>query len=84
MFSFCNVTYEKILNKINNNLDTSKLAESEDTPFKITKDNTVIFTNFILRNFNQCIIDRKFPDQLKKHKVFLSKETIMIKPTIDR
>ena len=84
MSSFRNATYEKILNKINNNLDTSKLAESKDTPFKITKDNTVVFTNFILRNFNQCIIDRKFPDQLKKHKVFLSKETILIKPTTDR
>ena len=46
-------------------MDTSKLAESKDTPFKITKDNTVVFTNFILRNFNQFIIDRKFPDQLK-------------------
>ena len=39
-----------------------------------------------LQNFNKCIIDRKFPDQLKKKTLVLSlkKETIMIKPTIGR
>ena len=46
MFSFRNVTYEEILNEINN-LDTSKSAQSEDIPFKITKDNADIFANFI-------------------------------------
>ena len=38
----------------------------EDIPFKIIKDKTDIFANFILQNFNKCIIDGKFPDQLKK------------------
>ena len=64
-FSLRNVTYEDILNEINS-LDTSKSTQSEDIPFKIIKDNADIFANFILQNFNKCIIDGKFPDQLKK------------------
>ena len=65
VFSFRRVTCEEILNEINS-LDTSKSTQSEDIPFKIVKDNTDIFANFILQNFNKCIIDGKFPDQLKK------------------
>ena len=65
MFSFRNVTSEEILNEINS-LDTSKLTRPEDIPFKIIRDNADIFASFILQNFNKCIIDGKFPDQLKK------------------
>ena len=65
VFSFRKVTYEEILIEINS-LDTSKSPQSEDIPFKIVKDNADIFANFILQNFNKCIIDGKFPDQLKK------------------
>ena len=85
VFSFRKVTYEEILNEINS-LDTSKSTQSEDIPFKIIKDNADIFANFILQNFNKYIIDGKFPDQLKKQTIVLSlkKETIMIKPIIDR
>ena len=63
----------------------SKSAQSEDIIFKIIKDNADIFANFILQSFNKCIIDGKFPDQLKKQTLvlFLEKETIMIKPTIN-
>ena len=84
MFSFQNVTYEEILNEIKS-LDTSKLTQSEDIPFKVIKDNADIFDYFILKNFSKCIRDGKFPYQLKKQMLFLSlkKETIMIKPTID-
>ena len=65
MFSFRKVTYEEILNEINS-LSTSKSTQSEDIPFKVIKDNADIFANFILQGFNKCIIDGKFPDQLKK------------------
>ena len=65
VFSFQKVTYEEILNEIKN-LDTSKSTQSEDIPFKIINDNADIFANFILQNFSKCIIDGKFPDQLKK------------------
>ena len=65
VFSFRKVTYEEILNEINS-LDTSKSTQSEDIPFKVIKDNADIFANFVLQNFNKCIIDAKFPDQLKK------------------
>ena len=65
MLSFRNVTYEEILNEINN-LDTIKSTQLGDMPIKIIKDNADIFANFILQNFNQCILDGKFPDQLKK------------------
>ena len=62
---FRNVTYEEIFNEINN-FNTSKSTQSEDIHFKINKDNADIFAKFILQNFNKCIIDSKFPDQLKK------------------
>ena len=65
MFSFRNVTYEEIVNEINS-LEISKSTQSEDTLLNIIKDNTDIFPNFILKNSNKCIIDAKFPDQLKK------------------
>ena len=65
VFSFRKVTYEEVLNEINS-FDTSKSTQSEDTPFKIIKDNADIFANFILQNFNKCIISGKFPNQLKK------------------
>ena len=85
VFSFRKVTYKKILNEINS-LDPSKSTQSEDIPFRIIKDNADIFASFILQNFNKCIIDGKFPDQLKKADVIsvFKKETIMIKPIIDR
>ena len=59
VFSFRKVTL--IVNEINS-LDTSKSTKSEDIPFKMIKDNADILANFILKNFNKCIIDRKFPD----------------------
>ena len=62
---FRSVTYEEILNEINS-LDTSKSTQSEDIPFKIIKDNADIFSNFILQNFSKCILEGKFPEQLKK------------------
>ena len=65
VFSFRKVTYEEILIEINS-LDTLKSTQSGDIPFKMIKDNANIFANFILQNFNKCIIDRRFPDQLKK------------------
>ena len=65
VFSFRKVTYEEILNEINS-LDTSKSTQSEDIPFKIIKDSAHIFANFIFKNFNKCIIEGRFPDQLKK------------------
>ena len=49
-----------------NSLDISKSTQSEDIPFKIIKDNTNIFANFILQNFDQCIEGETFYDQLKK------------------
>ena len=61
VFSFRNITYEEILNKINS-LDTSNSSQSEDIAFKIIKDNANIFATFILRERSKCIIDGKFPD----------------------
>ena len=47
-------------------MDTLKSTHSEDVPFKIVKDNADMFANFVLQNFNKCIIDGRFSDQLKK------------------
>ena len=46
--------------------DTSKSAQSEGISFKIFKDLSDIFANFIIKNFNRCIRDGKFPNQLRK------------------
>ena len=62
---FRNVTFEEIKNE-NNNLDTSKSAQSKSIPFKMIKVNADIFANFILQKFNQCIMDAKFPNLLTK------------------
>ena len=70
LFSFRKVTYEEILNEINSS-DTSKSTQLEVIPCKIIKNNADVFANFILQNFNKCIIDGKFPDQLKKADVSL-------------
>ena len=47
-------------------MDTSKSTQPEGIPFKIIRDNADIFANFIWQNFNKCIIDGRFPGQLKK------------------
>ena len=65
MFSFRNATYEEILNDINS-LYTWKSAQSDDIPFNMIKDIADAFANFILKTFSKCIIDGKFPYQLKK------------------
>lgn len=48
VFSFRNVTYEEVLNKIQN-LDTSKSTYSEDIPFNIIEDDANIFANLFLQ-----------------------------------
>ena len=68
VFSFPTFTYEEILNEINS-LDTSSSTQSEDSPFKIIKDNADIFADFILQNFNKWLIDGKFPSQVNKSDV---------------
>ena len=85
VLSFRKVNYEETLNEINS-LDTSKSTQSEDISFKIIKDNADIFASFILQNFNKCITDGKFPDQLKKVDVspVLKKGNIIIKPINSR
>ena len=83
VFSFQNVSYEEILNGINN-VDISKSTQSEDISFKIIKDNADIFAIFVIQKFHQCITDEKFPDQLKKQTLIMSSkmETIIIKAVI--
>ena len=85
VFSFRNVTYEKILNEINS-LDTSKSTQSENIPFEKITDNADIFANFIFKNFNKCILGGQVLDQLKRQTLVMSltRETIMIKQTINR
>ena len=83
VFYFRNVTYEEIVVEINS-LDTSKSAQSENIPLKIITDNADIFSNFTLQILNKCMIDGKFPDQLKKADVNPKKQNVMIKPLFDR
>ena len=59
MLSYRNVSYEEILNEINN-LDTSESTQSEDISPKTVKDNADIFANFILQNIDKCIIEESF------------------------
>ena len=83
VFYFRNVTYEEIVVEINS-LDTSKSAQSENIPLKIITDNADIFSNFTVQNLNKCMIDGKFPDQLKKADVNPEKQNVMTKPPFER
>ena len=83
VFYFRNVTYEEIVVEINS-LDTSKSAQSENIPLKIITDNADIFSNFTLQILNKCMIDGKFPDQLKKADVNPKKQNVMTKPPFER
>ena len=53
------------INKIINNLDTSKTTQQGDIPTKIIKDNKEIFSYFISTSFNNAVNKGFFPDELK-------------------
>ena len=64
-FSFGSVTYDDILKKNNNNLDTTKSSQKCDVPTKILKQNSDYFTRYLCGNINQCISKSMFPPNSK-------------------
>ena len=64
-FSFRKITSNKILNEIKS-LDESRVAESNDTPTKVIKENYDIFATFITENFNNMIENSVIPVSLKQ------------------
>ena len=54
-FSFGSVTYDDILKKKTNNLDTAKASQQSDVPTKILKQNSDYFAGYFSGNINQCI-----------------------------
>ena len=64
-FSFGPVTYDDILKKKTNNLDTAKASQQSDIPTKILKQNSDYFAGYFCGNINQCISKSMFPPDLK-------------------
>ena len=51
--------------KVIRDLNTKKSCQTSDTPTKIIKLNSDIFSNFIYKHFNYCIDKGEFPNDMK-------------------
>ena len=51
------------------NLKSEKAVRSNDIPTKIIKDFKDLFATFIYNNYNKCLLDGAFPEDLKTAKV---------------
>ena len=67
-FSFKPVTKEMIAKEISN-LKSGKAVRSNDIPTKIIKDFKDLFATFIYNNYNKCLLDGTFPEDLKTAEV---------------
>ena len=65
LFSFSHVDKEEILKEILS-LDSTKASQDTCIPTKIIKDNTDIFSDFLLSGFNNSITTSIFPSSLKQ------------------
>ena len=63
-FNFLFVDKEDILKEIKN-LKANKATQNTDIPTKLTKENSVIFADFIFENLNDCISHSVFLSALK-------------------
>ena len=64
VFSFKKTTQAEVL-KVIRDLNTKKSCQTSDTPTKIIKLNSDIFSNFIYKHFNYCIDKGEFPNDMK-------------------
>ena len=64
VFDFQIVSIEDIENEILS-LDLKKTCQENDIPTKLLKNNSGIFSHIIFHDFNQCIVNSIFPDELK-------------------
>ena len=64
VFLFRKTTQEEVL-KVIQNLNAKKSCQTSDTPTKIIKLNSDIFSNLIYKHFNCCIDKGEFPNDLK-------------------
>ena len=64
-FSFNNITYENILNKLNS-LNIAKSSQLTDIPTKVLKNNHKCFANYLSKSINRCIDYSEFPSDLKQ------------------
>ena len=67
-FPFKPVTKEMIAKEISN-LKSGKAVPSNDIPTKIIKDFKDLFATFIYNNYNKCLLDGTFPEDLKTAEV---------------
>ena len=83
-FSFTLFLKEDILKAIKPINNSNKACPIEDIPIKILKNSNNIYSEKLTNIFNECLINRKFPDTLKIADVnpIFKKETIMKRKTI--
>ena len=67
-FSFKPVTKEMIAKEISN-LKSGKAVGSNDIPTKMIKNFKDLFATFIYNNYNKCLLDGTFPEDLKTAEV---------------
>ena len=70
VFSFRKTTQEEV-SKVIWNLNSKKSCQTSDTPTKIIKLNSDIFSNSIYKHFNYCIDKGEFPSDLKHADIVL-------------
>ena len=63
-FSFKQIDLPELLEVIQS-LDTNKTAQDSDIPTKLLKENCDIYSEILLKNFNNSIITSTFPSNLK-------------------
>ena len=65
IFSFKFETQEKF-SKLIQNLNCNKATQQYDIPIKILKENSEIFSYILCHNFNNSLLSKVFPNNLKK------------------
>ena len=64
VFSFRKTTHKEVL-KVIQDLNPNKSCQTSDTPTKIIKLNSDVFSNLIYKYFNRCIDKAEFSNRLK-------------------
>ena len=67
-FAFKKIDKEQMSNTIKR-LDPRKVSKSNNIPFRIIKEFSDIFGDFLAKNFDECLAKGFFPDELKRVEV---------------
>ena len=69
MISFLLTSHKGNDSKEISNLRSGKASRSNDIPTKVIKNFKDLFATFIYNNYNKCLLDETFPEDLKTAEV---------------